>query len=51
MRVVIGEKRHRVVGLHLPKALPLDGGGFQGEARCWNNVHSNDTWKELNLPD
>jgi hypothetical protein len=33
MRVVIGEKRRRVVGLHLPKAFPLDGsldgGGFK----------------------
>jgi hypothetical protein len=27
MRVVIGEKRRKVVGLHLPKALPLDGEG------------------------
>jgi hypothetical protein len=51
VRVVIGEKRRRVVGLHLPKALPLEGGGFQGEAPRWNNVDSNDTWKELNLPD
>jgi hypothetical protein len=29
VRVVIRGKRRRVVGLHLPKALPLDGEGFK----------------------